>query len=109
MDEWQAQQILEFLRRNPDAREAVEHKIMTISSPCGAPVDRNKAVREFLDSDATDLFFIETPPITARTRVCRHLTRLDLQDCMACADEAELAERLPTSTLTARLRAGMKP
>jgi uncharacterized protein (DUF433 family) len=51
---------------------------MTISSPCGTP-------------------------ITARTRVCRHLTRLDLQDCMACADEAELAERLPTSTLTARL------
>jgi hypothetical protein len=41
--------------------------------------------------------------------LCEHGTRLDLQDCMQCADEAELADRLPTSTLTARLRAGMKP
>jgi hypothetical protein len=37
MDEWQTRQIREFLRRNPDAREETERKLLSISSPFGAP------------------------------------------------------------------------
>jgi hypothetical protein len=105
MDKWQAQQINEFIRRNPDAREAAERKLLAITSPFGASLKRADAFEHFLSSPD-----LPQPCAGASLKhVCPHGTQLDLQDCMQCADEAELADLLPHSTLTARLRAGMKP
>jgi hypothetical protein len=56
-----------------------ERKLLAISSPCGM-----------------------APPL--KPKRCQHGTRLDLQDCMQCADAAEVDEGFPVGTLRDGMR-----
>jgi hypothetical protein len=103
MDEWQAQQIREFLQRNPDARAAAERKLLGPCGTCGVsePMECWACGRDQAGCDET---------CSGEGALCPHGKRWT-QECLRCDDAAEIDEGFPVGSMRDGMRGfrGGKP